>query len=119
MQVNEGSTLTFDVEVGVILNDMDYDLIVRHEHDPNYPNVWENANVELVRIDGPVDPNGKCNETVDGKISFSMAPDKPYTEIVPALCLEEGQRYQLKFTFDQYDPGAPDRKANILIDSVR
>ena len=47
-----------------------------------------------------------------------MSTDQPFTEIAPSLCLEEGQRYQLKFTFDRYDPGAPDPKANILIDSV-
>ncbi len=116
MQVNEGSTLTFDVPS--IFTDMDYDLVVRHEHNPNYPNPWENAKVELIRVDGPVNPEGKCNETVDGEIPFSMSPDKPYTEIEPPLCLEEGQRYQIKFTFDQYDPATPDPKANILIDSV-
>ncbi len=116
MQVNEGSTLTFDVPA--IFTDMEYDLVVRHEHNPNYPNQWEDAKVELVRIDGPVNPAGRCNETQDGEIPFAMAPDKTYTEITPPLCLEEGQRYEIKFTFPQYDPAAPDPKANILIDSV-
>lgn len=116
MQVNEGSTLTFDIPA--IFTDLEYDLVIRHEHDPKFPNAWENANVELVRIDGPVNPEGKCNQTQDGKIEFSMQPDNSFTEIPNPICLEEGQRYQLKFTFDQYDPGAPDPKANILIDSI-
>ena len=47
-----------------------------------------------------------------------MTPDKLYTEIAPPFCLEEGQRYQIKFTFDQFDPAKTDPKANILIDSV-
>jgi hypothetical protein len=117
MQVNEGSTLTF--EIPAIFRDMEYDLVLRHEHNPAYPNAWENANVELVRVDGPVNPSGKCNDTHDGQMPFSMKPDNLYTEISPALCLEEGQRYQIKFTFDLYDPAAPDTKHNILIDSVR
>ena len=56
MQVNEGSTLTFDIPA--IFTDLEYDLVVRHEHNPSFPNQWENANVELIRIDGPVNPSG-------------------------------------------------------------
>ena len=41
-----------------------------------------------------------------------MTPDKLYTEIAPPFCLEEGQRYQIKFTFDQFDPAKTDPKAN-------
>jgi hypothetical protein len=47
-----------------------------------------------------------------------MSPEKMYTDIAPPFCLEEGQRYQIKFTFDQYDPAKNDPKANILIDAV-
>ena len=116
MDVLEGSTLTF--EIPSIFKDMEYDLVVRHEHNPDSPNTWENANVELIRIDGPVDPEGKCNDTQDGKIPFSMEAGTTVTEITPPLCLEEGQRYQLKFSFDQYDSGSPDPTKSILIDSV-
>ena len=117
MEVREGSTLTFDIPA--IFRDMEYDLVVRHEHKPEYPNEWNDANVELIRVDGPVNPAGTCNHTQDGKIPFSMNPDSTYTEIVdPPLCLEEGQRYKIQLTFDQYDAGAPNPGANILIDSV-
>ena len=47
-----------------------------------------------------------------------MSPGRLYTDIAPPFCLEEGQRYQIKFTFDQYDPAKTDPKANILIDAV-
>ena len=115
MQVNEGSTLTFDIYPGVIFSDMEYDLVVRHAQNPNFPNIWENANVELIRTENATGP---CNETQDEVMPFQMASDLPYTEIEPSLCLEAGKAYQVKFTFDQYDPGAANEKANILIDSV-
>ena len=65
-----------------------------------------------------LDPAGKCNETIDGPVPFSMSPDNLFTEIVPPFCLEEGKRYQIKLTFDQYDDAKSDPKSNILIDSV-
>ena len=57
MQTSEGSTLTFDVPA--IFRDGEYDLVVRHEHVPNYPGDWQAAKVDLERIDGPPDPSGK------------------------------------------------------------
>jgi hypothetical protein len=43
MQVYEGSTLTFDVPA--IFRELDYDLVVRYEHQPNHPAKWETAKV--------------------------------------------------------------------------
>ena len=126
MQVYEGSDLTFDVPS--IFRDLDYDLVVRHEHLPNFPNRWENAKVSLIHIDGK--PEGKCaNKTElsgDGtpddpfvqETSVSMDPSGRFTPIEPEFCLEEGKRYQVKFNFDQYDPATPNPKASILIDLV-
>ena len=50
--------------------------------------------------------------------SFTMLPDTLHTIIEPTICLENGKRYQLKFTFDQYEDGSPNTKASIYIDSV-
>lgn len=116
MQVYEGSTLTFDVPA--IFKDLDYDLVVRYQQQPNHPNPWEKAKVELIRIDGAPDPNGKCKESNDGPTQFSMPSQQRHTIVGNPVCLEEGQRYQIKLTFDQYDPNTPDPKSNILIDSV-
>eukprot|EP00094_Tigriopus_californicus_P009037 TCALIF_08711-PA protein Name:"Similar to LanB1 Laminin subunit beta-1 (Drosophila melanogaster)" AED:0.08 eAED:0.08 QI:0/0.86/0.81/1/0.86/0.87/16/623/1807 len=116
MQVYEGSTLTFDVPA--IFKDLDYDLVVRYQQQPNHPNPWDNAKIELIRIDGAPDPNGKCNETNDGPTQFSMPNNQRHTIVGNPVCLEEGQRYQIKLTFDQYDPNTPDPKSNILIDSI-
>ena len=113
MQVLEGSTLTF--EIPTIFQDMDYDLVIRHEHDPNFPNTWETAQWELIP-DGTPNPE-KCNYTLDEQNSFSMEAGTTHTEIAEPLCLEEGQSYKLKFTFDQYEAN-PNDQANILIDSV-
>ena len=49
---------------------------------------------------------------------FSMAPDTTQTTITPSICLNEGKRYHIKLTFDQYDPATPDSGATINIDSV-
>src|SRR5438093_1254771 len=74
MQVYEGSTLKFDVPA--IFKDLEYDLIVRYEHQPNHPNQWEYAKAEFVRIDGPPSPDGKCNETNDDVRPFAMDPQQ-------------------------------------------
>lgn len=116
MQVYEGSDLTFDIPA--IFRDLDYDLVVRHETIPNHPNTWQDARAELIRIDGPPDPNGKCANTNDGPIQFSMANNERHTVLASPFCLEEGQRYQVKLSFPQYDQAAPDPKASVLIDSV-
>ena len=118
MEVIEGSTLTFEVNGTIPFTDSEYDLVVRHEHKPNFPNAWGNATVELIRVDGPVDPEGHCNETVDTPVEFEMSPDQLYTEITPSFCLEEGKNYELKFTFNRYDPAVPNQNAKILIDSI-
>ena len=114
MQVLEGSTLTF--EIPAIFQDMDYDLVIRHEHDPNFPNTWETAHWELIP-DGPEPYPDKCNSTLDGPKAFSMQAGTTHTEITEPLGLCEGQSYKLKFTFDQYE-ATPNEQANILIDSV-
>jgi hypothetical protein len=119
MQNYEDSTLTFDVPA--IFKDLEYDLVVRYEHVPNYPNQWEDVKVELIRIDGPPG-DGKCNATDDGPTSFPLPigadGSQKHTVAPNPLCLEEGQRYQIKLTFDQYDANNPDPKSSILLDSV-
>lgn len=57
MQVYEGSDLTFDVPA--IFSDLDYDLIVRYEHLPNYPDDWTTATAQLIPLDGPPGNEGE------------------------------------------------------------
>ena len=64
MQVYEGSDLTF--EVPAIFREQDYDLVVRHEHLPTFPDAWDKAKAELVYLDGP--PAGKC-AAASGKVT--------------------------------------------------
>ena len=69
-------------------------------------------------LDGePVNLNGTCQDAQNETIDFSMDPEETFTEIT-TICLEEGQDYKLKFTFDRYDPAVPDPSKNIFIDSV-
>jgi hypothetical protein len=48
-----------------------------------------------------------------------MADGERHSVVERPLCLEDGKRYQIKLTFDQYDKINPQPKASILIDSVR
>ncbi len=124
MQDYEDSTLTFDLNVPTLFKDLDYDMIVRYEHLPNHPNQWEDVKVELIRVDGLADPEGRCKDANDGPISMSLPSTSPdgstlrFNELPEQLCLEEGQRYQIKLTFDQYDANTDDPSASILVDSV-
>jgi len=45
--------------------------VIRHEHTPNFPNEWNKGSVELIRVDGPPNPEGKCNSTEDGPFTVS------------------------------------------------
>ena len=117
MQVNEGSELVFDKVRDAIFKDMDYDLVIRHDHHPDYPLAWEKATVQLITVGDPINPNGTCKDAINDPIEFVMNPEQTFTVIEPPLCLEEGQQYKIKFTFDQYQD-SPDPAASIYIDSV-
>ena len=45
--------------------------VVRHEHTANFPTDWNKASVELIRVDGPPNQEGKCNSTEDGPFTVS------------------------------------------------
>ena len=47
-QVNEGSELIFDVPGSAIRKDLDYNLVIRHQHQPDSPNQWKEATVQLL-----------------------------------------------------------------------
>ena len=48
LQVSEGSELIFDVPGSAIRKDLDYDLVIRHQHQPDSPNQWKEATVQLL-----------------------------------------------------------------------
>ena len=113
MQVFEGSTLTFDVPE--IHRTMNYFPVIRYIHDPSHPNDWEMVNVELVRYDGA--PNDKCSGSVDMQ-DVRLTTGEMNTQGYSPFCLEKSQRYQIKITFNQYNPSEPVKGAKIFIDSV-
>ena len=47
-QVNEGSELIFDVPGSAIRKDLPYNLVIRHQHQPDSPNQWKEATVQLL-----------------------------------------------------------------------
>jgi len=86
--------------------DLEYDLVVRYEHQPNHPNPWERARATLgkktackyvnsyylERIDGPPLPDGKCANTDDAPRTFGMNAGERSVVVPGPLCLENGQR---------------------------
>ena len=115
MLVFEGSTLTFDIPQ--IHRTMHYNPVIRYAHLPAQPNTWERVSVELVRVSGPPDPLGRCASADDGPVVVSLPAGNISQELAVPFCLEAGLRYQIKVTFDQYDPVQPSQ-ASIYIDSV-
>ena len=115
MLVFEGSTLTFDIPE--IHRTMNYNPVIRYSHLPTHPDSWESVNVELIRLDGPADPSGKCSQAENGPVPVSLPAGNISQELSSSFCLERGQRYQIRLTFSQYDPVQP-TQANIYIDSV-
>ena len=52
MQMLEGSDLTF--QIPNIFRDLEYDLVVRHEHLPNFDDQpWDKATAQLIYLDEP------------------------------------------------------------------
>jgi hypothetical protein len=121
MLVFEGSTWTFDV--AEIRLTTDYDLVVRYAHLRSSPRTWESVAAELIRVDGPPDPTGRCSVSAAAAgegpeiIRLSLPAGQTSQKAAAAVCLEEGQRYQIKLTFLEYDP-AERSLAAIYVDSA-
>ena len=116
MEVFEGATLTFHVPE--IHRSMDYFPIIRYQHEASHPTDWEQATLELERMDGEPDSNGPCAGAVD-TFQVSLQAGELNTENTEhPFCLESGKRYNVKITFNQWIPTTPTPGAKILIDSV-
>ena len=116
MEVFEGATLTFHVPE--IHRSMDYFPIIRYQHEASHPTDWEQATLELERMDGEPESNGPCAGTVD-TFQVSLQAGELNTENTEhPFCLESGKRYNVKITFNQWIPTTPTPGAKILIDSV-
>jgi len=115
MLVFEGSQLTFDIPE--IHRTMNYRPVVRYAHLPTHPDTWDAVGMQLIRIDGPADPSGKCSGADDGPLPVSLPAGGISVEAPLPFCLEVGQRYQVKLVFNRYDPVQPSQ-ANIYIDAI-
>ena len=93
---------------------MNYFPMIRYEHDAGHPNDWQRVQVELVRHDAS--PEDECGTEADLQETRLPAGAK-HVQLMQPFCLEKNQRYEVKITFLQYDPNAP-QGAKILIDSV-
>ena len=79
MQVFEGSELTFLIPK--IFRTLQYDIVMRHEHDPdgNFPDQWEKVSYEVISLDGP--PSGECSET-GGEANPEYDASEEYENVV-------------------------------------
>ena len=93
MLVFEGSTLTFDVPE--IYRTLNYAPVIRYAHLPTHPDTWEAVTVNLVRVDGPADPSGRCSNANDGPVMVSLPAGASSVELPTTFCLEAGQRYRV------------------------
>ena len=136
MQVFEGSTLTFDIPP--LFRTMEYIPVIRYAHHPTHAETWHQVEMTLERTDGPKDPQGLCAELDDGPMTLSLGKgsifllylnsyhilfkfkclDTTFHELDQALCLEEGQKYQIHLKFIRHDAVTPNPGASIYIDSV-
>ncbi len=75
--------------------------------------------IEVVRP-GPPDPAGPCTNNIpnDDFLKTILSQDRKYQEVNPPVCLERGVPYEVRLRFGEYRSGAPDRSAEVLIDSV-
>ena len=48
------------------------------------------------------------------KIIFRLPSRSKFTEIMPAVCLEAGVRYEIRLNFGEKRSGYPDRQAQVF-----
>jgi hypothetical protein len=136
-EVFKGSDLTFSIRG--ILRTLKYDIVLRYEHNNNFPLNWNKVTFEVISLDGP--PSDECFDfegTIDGsaeendlshrhlitthKISSGVVsiPIKSKRALITSsVCLERMKHYKIQLTFDQYSSAHPNSNASINIDSVR
>ena len=115
MQVFEGSTLTF--RIPEIYRTMNYQPVIRYEHDPANPLDWETVDIELISPDGQPGESSACGGAQEVKQTLSLPEGKKSVGLRSSFCLEQSKPYEIKLTFTQYNPSQP-QGAKILIDSV-
>ena len=116
MQATEGATLEFVVDD--VPFSTEYNLLIRYEATGRRD--WKEVGIEIVRPQSE-DPSGPCGNMIQqqGFMMATLSAGATQQLIFPAVCLERGQRYVVKFDFTRQGdvPGAGPQPT-ILIDSV-
>jgi hypothetical protein len=74
-----------------------YNLAIRYELEPDDTVGWEDIKINIVRPSDP-SPDGLC-ASVQASDDFLIArlyPRFRYSEVYPSVCLEAGQRYEIR-----------------------
>ncbi|CAK5107481.1 unnamed protein product [Meloidogyne enterolobii] len=118
VRVHENTNLSFFVEG--LQKTGHYNFVIRYELlDPNDPIGWEDVSLTIVRPGDP-SPDGVCANIIpsDDFLIARLPSRSKFTEIMPAVCLEAGVRYEIRLNFGEKRSGYPDRQAQALIDSL-
>uniref|UniRef100_A0AAQ4RGT9 Laminin, beta 2 (laminin S) n=1 Tax=Gasterosteus aculeatus aculeatus TaxID=481459 RepID=A0AAQ4RGT9_GASAC len=119
-RVPEGGTLEF--LIADIPYSMEYELLIRYE--TQMPRDWEDVQITVIRP-GPIPTSSPCGNTIpdDDRLTVSLPAAARFVVPAPAVCLERGVTYTLRFEFKRYQDansilhGAAE--ALLLMDSVR
>uniref|UniRef100_A0A1I8B0Z9 Laminin subunit beta-1 n=1 Tax=Meloidogyne hapla TaxID=6305 RepID=A0A1I8B0Z9_MELHA len=118
VRVYENTNLSFFVEG--LQKTGHYNFVIRYELlDPNDPIGWEDVRLTIVRPGDP-SPDGVCANIIpsDDFLIARLPSRSKFTEVMPAVCLEAGVRYEIRLHFGEKRSGYPDRQAQALIDSL-
>lgn len=74
-----------------------YNLAIRYELDPEDSVGWEDIKINIVRDSDPA-PDGACAnvQPSDDFLIARLYPRYRYSEVYPSVCLEAGQRYEIR-----------------------
>ncbi|KAI3416331.1 hypothetical protein GPALN_005866 [Globodera pallida] len=117
VRVRENTNLTFVVEG--LTKTGQFNLIVRYELEPDDPVGWEDLKLTVVRPGDP-SPDSICANAMpsDDFLIARLPPRARFYEIHPSICLESGTRYEIRLYFGEKRRGAPDIRAQALVDSL-
>uniref|UniRef100_A0A1I8BDR2 Laminin EGF-like domain-containing protein n=1 Tax=Meloidogyne hapla TaxID=6305 RepID=A0A1I8BDR2_MELHA len=118
VRVYENTNLSFFVEG--LQKTGHFNFVIRYELlDPNDPIGWEDVRLTIVRPGDP-SPDGVCANIIpsDDFLIARLPSRSKFTEVMPAVCLEAGVRYEVRLHFGEKRSGYPDKQAQALIDSL-
>lgn len=113
LRLTEHINLIFTVSY--VPRTMLYDIFLRYE--THLGRHWNVARINVLR---PKQPELKdlCRDKIDGEIAFRLFGNETIAPILNAVCLQRGETYRIKLSFDRQHSILANPDAYILIDSL-